>query len=133
MAEQQSQMGSQYASYLQNGTLPPGAQAGLDEASASAKAAVRSKYAQMGMSGSTSELSELNQIDQRMKAQSFQYASQLLNSGVQMSGLSGNLYRYLLSAQQADDEQLSNAIANFAGAASGGGNNANGRGVNVRF
>lgn len=112
--------GQQLAGYLQSGTLPPGAQSGLDQAAASAKAAIRSQYSRMGLSGSTMERQALASVDERVKAQGFAYASQLLNAGIAESGISGQLYNYLISAGQKDDAALGAAIANFAGAAAGG-------------
>lgn len=119
-AQQLGAQGQQLAGYLQNGTLPPGAQAGLDQAAASAKAAIRSQYAKMGLSGSTMERQALAAVDERIKAQGFAYAANLLNQGVSETGLSGQLYNYLINANQRQNDALSAAIANFVGSAAGG-------------
>lgn len=132
LAQQFRDQGASLSSYLQNGTLPPGAQAGLDSATASAKAAIRSKYASMGMSGSSSELAELNAVDRSAAFQAFQYADKLLQSGIQESGLAGNLYNFLLQHGDAQDKELQQSIADFAAAAAGGGGSGN-KGVTLRL
>jgi hypothetical protein len=116
LAQQQSAQSSQLQGYLASGTLPPGAQAGLDQAAQSAKAAIKSQYARMGLSGSTMERQALAGVDERMKAQGFNYAAQLLNAGIKDADLSGQLYNYLVRANQTQDAGLQQAIANFVGA-----------------
>lgn len=110
------------SSYLENGTLPPGAQQGLDQAKASAAAAIRSKYAQMGMSGSTAEVQELGALDQRVAAQGFQYAMDLLNKGIQSSGIATNVFNNLMGINQKENEATQGAIGDFATALAGGSN-----------
>lgn len=119
LAEKANQRGDLYSSYLQNGTLPPGAQAGLTQASDAAKAAIRSKYAGLNMSGSSAEMQELNDVDSRAQAQGFQMASNLLNTGVQESGLSANLYSALLRLNAKRDANTGRAISSFAAALNG--------------
>lgn len=121
-AEQLGAQGSQLASYLQSGQLPPGAQASLSQATESAKAAIRSKYAQLGMSGSTAEQQELNNIDLQAQAQGFNIAANLLSQGVNETGLSANIYNNLLGINQKEQEATGNAISNFASALGGYGN-----------
>lgn len=112
--------GNLLSSYIQSGTLPPGAQTAIDQATASAKAAIRSKYASLGQSGSSAEIQDLNNIDMAAKTQGFNIASQLLASGISETGLSADIYKQLLTATSAQDKQLGDAISNFAVAASGG-------------
>jgi hypothetical protein len=119
-AQQAASAGQNLQSYLPNGTLPPGAQAGIDQAKNSAKAAIRSKYASMGMSGSSSEQQELSAVDSNAQAQGEQLALQLLNSGIQESQLSSQLYQNILNGQLEQDKNLSSAIGNFASSVAGG-------------
>ena len=92
--EQQAQsagaQGQQLESYLANGTLPPGAQRYVDAQSAAQKASIQSKYAQLGMSGSTAEAQELAQVDTQAQTQMFQMASALYQNGVSQTGASEN-------------------------------------------
>lgn len=125
IAGQQTAQGQQLESYIANGTLPPGAQQWVNQQTAGQKAAIRSKYAQLGMNGSTAEQQELSQVDAAATSQMFTIASQLLNTGVNETNASGTLYNYLLQAQNADAKDMSSAIQNFVaslgGSGSGGG------------
>lgn len=118
--------GQQLQSYITNGTLPPGAQTGIDQAANSAKASIRSKYASMGMSGSSSEQQELAAVDSNAQVQGEQIAQQLLNSGIQENQLSSQLYQSLLNGTLASDKQLSSAISGFAGSLAGAANPSSG-------
>ena len=121
IAGQQSSQGQQLESYVANGTLPPGAQQWVNQQTAGQQAAIRAKYAQLGMSGSTAETQELNNVQAQATSQMFTIASQLLNTGVQETGASANLYQALMNAQNADAKDVSSAIQNFVTALGGGG------------
>lgn len=125
-ASQLGQQGSQLEGYLQSGTLPPGLKSGIDQATASAKATIRSRYASMGLSGSSAEQQELGAVDQRAQEQAAQLGMQLLNTGIGETGMASQLYQTLLGDSLKNDSGLSTAISNFASAAAGGG------GLNVR-
>lgn len=124
-ATQSASQGTALQGYLQNGTLPPGAKAGLDQATNSAKAAIRSKYASMGMSGSSSEQQELAAADMASQAQGEQEALNLFNSGINESQLSSQLYQNILNATLQQDQQLSSSIGNFASSIAGAANRPN--------
>ena len=113
--------GANLASYVQNGTLPPGAQAGLDQAKNAAAAAIRSKYASMGMSGSTAEVQDLNNLTLQTEAQQFQIADSLLKTGLDATNISAQTYGQLLSFDQKQSADTGAAIASLAAALSGGG------------
>lgn len=119
LAGRQGAQGQQLESYLANGTLPPGAQSYVDQQTAGQKAAIRSKYASMGMSGSTAEVQELNNVDQQAMTQMFSLATQLYNTGVSETGASSNLYALLMDAQNQDNALIGNAISNFVSALGG--------------
>lgn len=121
IAGQQSAQAQTLESYLNNGTLPPGAQQWVNQQTAAQQAAIRAKYAQLGMSGSTAETQELNNVQAQATAQMFTITSQLLQTGVQESGASANLYQALMNAQNQDAQQVSSAIQNFVSALGGGG------------
>lgn len=111
--------GSQLSSAINTGNLPPGARQAIDQATMSAKTAIRSKYAAMGQSGSTSEVQELNAVDERAAAQTFDFANQLLKQGSDLTGLSSQIYQKLIGLDTTRSQSIGTAIANFAAAASG--------------
>ncbi len=119
--------GAQNQSYLQNGTLPPGAQASIHQAAQSQKAAIKSRFAQMGNSGSSAEQQELAAVDQWAQGQGSQLALQLLNSGISQSQMGAALYSDISKNALAQDQSLASSIGAFASSFSGGtGTGANG-------
>lgn len=119
LAQQANERGQRYSSYLESGQLPAGAQAGLTQATEAAKAAIRSKYAGMNMSGSSAEQQELNSVDMQAQAQGFNMASNLLRTGVQESGIAADLYRALLGLNAQREANTGKAISSFASAMNG--------------
>ncbi len=115
-AEEQSESGRIMQQYIQTGQLPPGMHASIDQAKNAAKARIRSQYASNNLSGSSMERDALNNVDAQFAAQAGTAAIALLNSGVQQSGMSDSLYRYLAQSQDRKDEAIGQALANFAGA-----------------
>ena len=115
------------------GQLPPGAQAVLDQAEAAAKADAASKFAGLGLTGSTSEGSALSSIDLSRAAQEYNMAQTAANTGLSVQqvansmlsaalgglGSAGQTYAGIGQIQLANDSALSNALANFAAAAAG--------------
>lgn len=126
-ADALSAQGSQLQSFINTGTLPAGAQAAVSQATQSAKAAIKSQYAQLGLSGSTSEATALAGVDRQAAGQVFDIANSLLQTGIKESGLSAEIYGQILGQVNAENGQLSSAISNFAAAAAGGGS----RGLNI--
>lgn len=119
-ANQLSAQGNQLQSYLNSGTLPPGAQNSLNQAAQQAQAAIRSQYAARGMSGSSAEAQDLANVAQQTAAQGQQLAMNLLQQGVSETNLSSQLYQTLMKDQMEGDASLGSAITNFATAAAGG-------------
>jgi hypothetical protein len=105
--------GQQLQQYLQTGTLPPGVQGGIDQATQSAKAAIRSKYASSGSYGSSAEQEDLNNVTQLAAAQGANIAIQLLNTGISETGLSTQLFQYLMQNALSEDQALGQAISGF--------------------
>ena len=112
--------GQSLMSYIQNGSLPPGLQESVNLASQDAIASIKSTYANLGASGSSSEAQAIADTKQRAQAQAGQYALSLLQSGIQTSGLSNQLLGGILSYDQSEDKDLTDALAGFAAAGSGG-------------
>lgn len=122
-AAQLNSQGQQLQGYLQNGTLPPGVQQSLTQAADQAKAAIRSQYAARGMSGSSAEAQDLANVDQQVQSQGTNIAMQLLQQGVQETGMSSQLYNTIMNANLQQDQNLGGAISNFASSVAGGGGN----------
>jgi len=119
----QTQIGTNLETPLETGTLPAPQQAQLDQATTAAIAAVKGKYASLGMSGSTSEQSAIDAVNQEalnvkaeIEGQLFTSGTQALQTATNNLGLEGNIYTTLLNAGLQQDEQLSNAISGFANA-----------------
>lgn len=112
--------GNQNQAYLQNGTLPPGAQASINQAAQSQKAAIKSRFAQMGSSGSSSEQQELAAVDQWAQGQGSQLALELLKSGISQSQMGAALYSDISKNALAQDQSLASSIGAFASSLAGG-------------
>lgn len=119
-AAQDTANGAQLQSYLTSGQLPPGAQASINQAAQSQKAAIKSRFAQMGSSGSSAEQQELASIDQWAQGQGSQLALQLLNSGIGQSQMGAALYNDIAKNALSQDQSLSSSIGNFAASLAGG-------------
>lgn len=124
-ASQLNEQGQALASYLTNGNLPPGLQSSLEQATKAAKAKVISNYAAQGMSTDPTQNTALAQtlaaIDQQAIISTAQIGQQLMQSGLNASQLSSNLYKTLAQIDQTQTEQIGKSIANFASAISGRG------------
>ena len=107
--------GQQLGSYLTTGTLPPGLQQSIDNAANSAKAAIRSKYAALGGNSSAME-QDLANVDMQASAQGGQMAIQLLNSGINETQLSAQLYQSLMQNSLQQNGQLSQGVGSLANA-----------------
>lgn len=115
-ANQLTAQGNRLNSYLTTGTLPPGLQQGLTTATNDAQTAIKSKYASMGMSGSSAEAQDLQSVAMRAEEQGASQAMQLMQMGTQDLQLGSQLYEYLIGVNMQQDQQLSTSISNFASA-----------------
>ena len=102
---------------LNTGQLPPGGQEMVNQAVQSEEAAVKAKYAQLGLSGSTMETQELNSVKEHASALQFQLANQAVTTGLNMLGQSNDIYTSLAKMQLQGDQGLQQALASFAGSA----------------
>jgi hypothetical protein len=108
--------GAQLQGYLTSGTLPPGIGSALSGAHDSASAAIRSRYANMGMSGSSAEMQDLNNLAQTTVSQGADIANKLLATGVSEQQFASGLYQNLMSTALSQDKILADSISNFTGA-----------------
>jgi hypothetical protein len=117
-AAQLSSEGATLQGYLSSGTLPAGLQQSIVQASDAAKATIRSRYAQSG--GDTSAMQqELNNVDLMASTQGANIATQLMNTGVNETQLSSQLYTTLLNQATSQDATLSQALGSLAMASAG--------------
>lgn len=120
-ADQLSGQGQQLQSYLNTATLPPGVQGGINQALHSATAAIKSKYASMGMSGSSAEQQDLANAQASAATQGANIAMNLLNQGVSETQLSGQIYQELIQNTLASDKSFAESLTNLGSAVGGGG------------
>ena len=108
--------GQKMGSYLETGTLPPGLQTSIDTATKDAQTSIRSKYAQMGESGSSAEAQDLQNVASRAVTEGASLAMQLMQQGTQDSQLGASIYENLMQTSMQEDQALSSSIGNFASA-----------------
>ncbi len=123
-AAQESAQGATLQSYLQNGNLPLGLQAQVDNATKAAKARIISGYAARGQNADPAQNSalaqELNQVDINAVAAAGQMQTQLLTTGINETNMSNQLYEFLVGNDQKQAQLTGQAISNFAAAMAGG-------------
>ena len=110
---------AELSSYINTGQLPPGYQAAMDQATQAAKAQLRSKYASLGMSGSTAEAQDIANVDVQAVAAQAQVAGQLLQSGISESGVASSLLQSIVGINQQQDSETQAAISAFASSLGG--------------
>lgn len=119
-AGQLGQQGQQLQNYLNTGTLPPGVQSSINQAAEAQKASIRSRYAQMGGSGSSSMEQELAAVDSWSQGQGASTALKLLDTGINESGLASQLYQQIANTALSQDQELGTAIGRFASSLNSG-------------
>ena len=118
-ASQLNQQGQTLQSYLQTGTLPPGVQAGINQATQQAQAAITSKYAALGggAENSSAAIEDRQNVALTAEQEGTNIALSLLQQGISETQLAEGIYTQLLNSTLASDQQLGAAIGNFASAA----------------
>ena len=123
-ANQLSAQGQQFMSYLQTGTLPAGLQAAVDRATQAAKAQIIANAARNGLSTDPTQNSQLAQdlasADRNALIAVAQEGEQLFQAGANEVQLSSQILDRLMKIDQEQTASMGKAIANFAGALSGG-------------
>lgn len=102
----------------QEGILPPGAQQSLQAQLSAARAATQAKYADMGMTGSSAESQDLQNLNTQAIQQQFQLGQAMATQGLtEASGAdanSMNLMKYVADTEAAQGTDLSNVLSKFA-------------------
>jgi hypothetical protein len=70
----------------------------------------------MGMSGSSAEMQDLNNLAQTTVSQGADIANKLLATGVSEQQFASGLYQNLMATSMAQDTNMSNAISGFTNA-----------------
>lgn len=146
LAQGAAGQGQALSQYLTTGTLPPGVQGSIDQATKDAITSIKAQYAQRGMAGSSAETQDINSAKQRAVSQGANIALGLLQQGTSLESLSSQIYSSLigqgnsllqtganltgistgtlnssLQANVAQNSQTNAAIANLSRALAGGG------------
>lgn len=101
----------------QTGQLPPGQQQMVQSALSDSIAGIKAKYANMNLSGSSSEQQEISAAQERAAATTAQLATQVTGQGLTALQLSEQIYSQIANIKLQEDQGLQNAIAQFSGAA----------------
>lgn len=102
-----------------SGKLPGNLQAAVDLQTKAGEAAIRSRFASAGLSGSTMEGQALAGVRQQAAATAGQIATRLFQSGVDLSKLSASEWEAVLNAETAKDAAFNAALGRFAGGIAG--------------
>lgn len=117
--------GQTFENYLTSGTLPTGLQNKLNLAEGAAKARVVQGAANSGLSADPTKNSavaqDLSSVDIQGSAamadeevKLAQLGQSMIGQGIQLAGLQSNLYQFLANYDQKQQQQVGDAITNFA-------------------
>lgn len=122
-AKQQNATGQTLEQPLVTGQLPPAQQAEVDQATQSAIGTIKSRYAAMGLSGSTMEASAIGAAQQNaqviqanIESQMFQQGATAVSQATQDLNLQDTVYAQIMEAQVQQDAALQQSIGQFAAA-----------------
>jgi hypothetical protein len=124
MAASLSAQGQNLMGPIQGGPLPSALEKQVTNGIEAANAATKSRFASLGLSGSTMETDALNHVQNQAEALRGTLALQLAQAGAQLLGLANQdlgieagIFQNLMNAQISQDNALEQSIANFAGQA----------------
>jgi hypothetical protein len=113
-------MGTPLAQSLITGNLPPGAASALDAATRAGEASVRSRFAQMGLTGSSQEADMLAGVQANRATQQLKMLEDITNIGTGMMARADPLLQNIMTQRYAQDVAQQQAIARLAAALAGG-------------
>jgi len=112
--------GQTLQSYLTSGGLPAGQQQEVTQATNDAINTIKSRYAGLGLSGSTAEADAISYAQANAAAlagqfqqQDYALGQQTINTAIQEMGMQEGIYNTILQDQIAQDNLLGSAIGNF--------------------
>ncbi len=103
-----------------NGRLPPGMQSMVSNALNDTIAGIKAKYANMNLSGSSSEQQEIQAAQERAAATTAQLATTVTNQGLNAENMAAQIFQQIAQLRLGQDQGLQNAISAFAGGAGAG-------------
>lgn len=108
---------------IQGGPLPPGLEAQVTQGLRDAISTTQSRYAALGLSGSTMEADQIAKLQEsaviergKLAMNLAQEGNALISQSTTDLGIEAGIYQDLMKAQVSQDDQLSASIAQFAGA-----------------
>jgi hypothetical protein len=110
---------TQLQNYVATGTLPPGVNTVLKGVQQGLIDQIKAKYAQLGMSGSTGEQQDINNAVLQVQSQGATEALNLMNQGVSLANLSGQLLTTLLNTNVQQNNQTVQSVGQLAAALAG--------------
>jgi hypothetical protein len=109
---------------LLTGNLPEGQKRAIAQGVQDAQTAIKARYAQLGMSGSTAETDALNHAQEVGMNQAAALEQSMAQMGIQAGsaaaqdlGIANTVYSNIMNATISQDNALQSAIASFAGQA----------------
>ncbi len=120
IAGQQAALGKD----LTSGKLQPGQQGIIDKQLQDAITTIKSKYAGMGLSGSTMEASEIANAQQQAGNYATQLIQQNTTTGLNALNMASSSNQQIVQDQIGQDKSLYDSIIALAGTGSGGGKSA---------
>lgn len=115
ISDQQQATGTELINNARNGQLPPGLDSSITNAMNDQISAVKSKFASMGMSGSSSEQAAIQQVQQAATQERTQQIQQILTQGLSALGSAGQTDQAIVNQQTQSDKSLYDAIAALSG------------------
>ena len=108
------------AEQFMTGQVPAGMQQSLQNQAQAEIQQIKSRYAQMGMSGSTAEMQDIAAAQARATARLGQAQSNMIAQGAAMLGMPATITQQLSREQLAQDAAFNDSLAQFVAALSGG-------------
>lgn len=115
ISDQQQATGSQLITDAQAGRLPAGMDASIEQQMQDSITGIKNKYAQLGMSGSSSEQAEIGRAQQQAGQYRSQQLQQILTQGLGALGSASSTDQQIVQNQLSGDKNLYEAIAALSG------------------
>jgi hypothetical protein len=120
IAGQTKNAGQQMINAANAGQLPPGQEQQLDQQLAAQIAAIKAKYAGMGLSGSSMEQQDIQGVQAQSQADKQRAVQSYMDAGLKDIGIAGQDYSAIGQLQMKQQEDMAQQIAAFLQAMTGG-------------
>lgn len=119
ISDEQRGIANTLVSDAQAGRLPAGQDQEIQQQTADAISQIKSKYASMGMSGSSSEQQAISQVTQQAQSKRSEMLQANLAQGLQALGGAAGSSQQIIQNQLANDKSLYNSLIELAGTGAG--------------